>query len=151
MTFAGQNIDSGMDNGTPTADLLTVKLLLNSVISTEGARFMGIDIKNFYLNTPMDRSEYLRLKLDNFPNDVIEHYNLRKLVDDKGFVISRVDKGMYGLPHAGIIAQKLLEKRLGAEGYHQSTTTPGYWKHESRPISFCLVVDKFWRQVRATV
>ena len=67
MTFAGQNIDSGMDNGTPTADLLTVKLLLNSVISTEGARFMGIDIKNFYLNTPMDRSEYLRLKLDNFP------------------------------------------------------------------------------------
>jgi len=132
-----------MDNGTHTADLLAVKLLLNSVISTEGARFMGIDIKNFYLNMPMDRSEYLRLKLDNFPNDVIEHYNLRELVDDKGFVITCVDKGMYGLPHAGIIAQRLLEKRLGNEGCHQSKTTCGFWKHESRPISFCLVVDDF--------
>ena len=132
-----------MDNGTPTADLLTVKLLLNSVISTEGARFMGIDIKNFYLNTPMERSEYLRLKLDNFPDDVIKHYNLRELVDSRGYVIARVDKGMYGLPHAGIIAQRLLEKRLNDEGYFQSTTTPGFWKHESRPICFCLVVDDF--------
>ena len=52
----------------------------------------------------MDRLEYLRLKLDNFPDEVIEHYNLRELVDDKGFVITCVDKGMYGLPHAGIIA-----------------------------------------------
>ena len=93
---------------------------------------MGIDIKNFYLNTPMERSEYLRLKLDNFPDDVIEHYNLREIVDDKGYVITRVDKGMYGLPHAGIIAQQLLEKRLGDEGYFQSKTTPGFWKHKTR-------------------
>ena len=50
---------------------------------------------------------------------------------------------MYGLPQAGIIAQQLLEKRLQAEGYHQSATTPGYWKHEWRPISFSLVVDDF--------
>ena len=39
------------DCGTPTADMLTVKLLLNSVMSTKGAKFMSIDIKNFYLNT----------------------------------------------------------------------------------------------------
>ena len=143
LTFAGQNIDSGMDNGTPTADLLTVKLLLNSVISTEGARFMGIDIKNFYLNTPMDRPEYLRMKLDNFPDDVIDHYNLREKVDDRGFVVTRVERGMYGLPHAGIIAQRLLEKRLGDEGYRQSKTTPGFWTHDTRPICFTLVVDDF--------
>jgi hypothetical protein len=45
--------------GTPTADLLTVKLLLNSIISTENARFMTMDIKDFYLNTPMARYEYM--------------------------------------------------------------------------------------------
>ena len=40
--------------------MLTVKILLNSVISTKGARFMTIDIKDFYLNTPMARFEYMR-------------------------------------------------------------------------------------------
>jgi len=50
---------------------------------------------------------------------------------------------MYGLPQAGIIAQELLEERLQKAGYTQSKLTPGYWKHEWRPISFTLVVDDF--------
>ena len=33
------------DTGTPTADLLTVKLLINSVISTPGLRFFAMDRK----------------------------------------------------------------------------------------------------------
>ena len=41
------------DCDTPTADLLTVKLLLNSIISTTNAKFMTLDIKDFYLMTPM--------------------------------------------------------------------------------------------------
>ena len=43
--------------GTPTTDLLAVKLLLKSTISTPGARFVTIDIKYFYLMTPMARYE----------------------------------------------------------------------------------------------
>ncbi len=39
--------------GTPTADLLTVKLLINSTISTPNAKYMAMDIKDFYLITPM--------------------------------------------------------------------------------------------------
>ena len=39
---------------TPGADLTTIKCLLNSVISTVGARFMAMDIKDFYLNNPMN-------------------------------------------------------------------------------------------------
>jgi hypothetical protein len=50
---------------------------------------------------------------------------------------------MYGLPQAGIIAQELLEERLLKAGYRQSKITPGYWKHDWRPISFTLVVDNF--------
>eukprot|EP00804_Cyclotella_cryptica_P030788 CCRYP_015047-RA/>CCRYP_015047-RA protein AED:0.39 eAED:0.47 QI:0/0/0/1/0/0/2/0/253 len=38
---------------TPTADKLVAKSLFNSVISTIGARFMTMDISNFYLNTPL--------------------------------------------------------------------------------------------------
>ena len=60
------------DWGTPIAELLTIKLLLNSVIFTLGVKFMTIDISNFYLITPMDRYEFLRMKLDMFPEDSIE-------------------------------------------------------------------------------
>jgi hypothetical protein len=44
------------DCGTPTANLLTVKLLLNSIISTPNAKFMTLDLKDFYLMTPMKRT-----------------------------------------------------------------------------------------------
>eukprot|EP00804_Cyclotella_cryptica_P009055 CCRYP_003152-RA/>CCRYP_003152-RA protein AED:0.40 eAED:0.39 QI:0/0/0/1/0/0/2/0/398 len=50
---------------------------------------------------------------------------------------------MYGLPQAGIIAQQLLEKRLALKGYRQSSITPGFWKHDWRPISFTLCVGDF--------
>ena len=50
---------------------------------------------------------------------------------------------MYGIPHAGIIAQKLLEERLEKHGYRQSDKTPGFWKHDTRSICFSLIVDDF--------
>ncbi len=55
LVAGGDRVHDPFDAGTPTADLLTVKLLINSVISTPGARFFTMDIKNFYLNTPMVR------------------------------------------------------------------------------------------------
>ena len=45
--MGGDKINCPFDYGTPTAQLLTIKLLLNSVISTPGAKFMTIDISNF--------------------------------------------------------------------------------------------------------
>jgi hypothetical protein len=77
------------------------------------------------------------------PDNIIEHYALRSIATEDGFVYVCIQKGMYGLLQAGIIAQQLLKKRLVAEGYRQSTTTPGYWKHDWRPISFALCVDDF--------
>ena len=43
----GDQINYPNDCGTPTADLLIVKLLLNSIISTPKAKFMTMDIKIF--------------------------------------------------------------------------------------------------------
>jgi len=143
LTVDGSRINIDVDCGTPTASLLTFKLLLNSVLSTPGAKFMGLDLKDFYLNTPLARPEFLKLRLANFPEDVIEHYNLREKVDAKGYVYVKCVRGMYGLPHAGIIAQELLTKRLEEHGYYQSDHTPGFWKHKWRPICFSLVVDDF--------
>ncbi len=76
--------------GTPTADLLTVKLLLNSIISTPNAKFMSINIKDFYLCTPMACYEYFQMKLELFPEDIIAEYDLRNKVDATGNVNCKV-------------------------------------------------------------
>jgi hypothetical protein len=104
------------DCGTPTADLLTVKLLLNSIISTPNAKFMTLDLKDFYLMSPMKRYEYFRMKLELFPQDIIEEYDLTSKVDHNGNVPCEVRRGMYGLPQAGFIAQELLEEQLKKAG-----------------------------------
>jgi hypothetical protein len=139
----GNRVHFPGDAGTPTADLLTVKLLLNSIISTPNAKFMTMDIKDFYLNTPMAQYEYMQLRIAAMPEDVIAHYKLTDIATHDGYIYCKIQKRMYGLPQAGIIAQQLLKKRLKAHGYHQSTITPGLWKHDTRPISFSLVVDNF--------
>ena len=104
---------------------------------------MTIDIKDFYLNTPMDRNEYMRLKLSDLPEDFAKEYDLASKVTKDGYVYLKIRRGMYGLPHAGLIAQQLLETRLNKEGYHQSELTPGFWTHTWRPISFTLCEDDF--------
>jgi hypothetical protein len=48
---------------------------------------------------------------------------------------------MYGLPQAGILANELLQRNLANDGYHPTTHTHGVWTHDTRPVSFSLVVD----------
>ena len=95
LTVGGNLIVYPSDCGTPTVDLLTVKLLINSIISSPGAKFLTIDIKNFYLNTPMERFEYMRLKLSDLPEDFVERYNLEPKADKNGQVYVEIRRGMY--------------------------------------------------------
>ena len=143
ITIAGQNITVAMDVGTKTASLDLVKLLLNSVLSRKGAKFVTFDIKNFYLQTPLDRPEYVRIKLSDIPLEFAEEYNLKDFVDANGWVYFEIRNGVYGLPQSGALAQTLLEKRLKVHGYYQCPITPGLWRHSWRPIMFCLLVDDF--------
>ena len=57
--------------GTPTVDMLIVKILLNSIVLTPITKFMSIDMKDFYLNTAMPHYECMKLKLRDLPNDII--------------------------------------------------------------------------------
>ena len=130
MTVGGNLIVYPSDCGTPTVDLLTVKVLLNSIISYPVAQFLMIDSKNFYLNTPMERFEYMRLKLSDLPEYCVERYNLEPKADKNGQVYVEIRREMYGLPQTGLLAQQLLEERLNAKGYSQSTLVPGLWTHD---------------------
>ena len=91
----------------------------------------------------MDHRKYMRLKIRDLPENVISHYNLEEKVTTDGWVYVEITRRMYGLLHAGLISQQLLEKRLNKQGYKQSEITPGFLTHEWRPISFYLCVNDF--------
>jgi hypothetical protein len=68
LTIGGDQIEYPGDKSTRTAGLTTAKILINSVISTLGAKFLFIDITIFYLHTPLGRFEYMtgRNKTPNY-------------------------------------------------------------------------------------
>ena len=142
-TMGGNLINYPDDVGVPTANLLLIKIFLNSVISTKGAKFANADLANFYLMSPLKRPEYAKIKLSDIPEEVIKEYNLHQLATPDGWVYVKVTRAMYGLPQAGSLGQDQLEKRLNQEGYYQSQTVPGLWKHKTKTIQFVLVVDDF--------
>ena len=150
LTVGGDRINYPYDVSTPTSDLATIKILWNSVLSTPGAKFMGADLANFYLKTPMKRPEFMRLPYHIIPEEIKRAYNLDKLVEN-GFVYVRITRGMYGLPQAGLIANELLKKRLADAGYYDCQFTPGLYRHVWRPITFALVVDDFGVKYKGAV
>ncbi len=121
----GNKINYPGEVATPTAEMLVAKLLFNSVISTHGARFMTMDIANFYLMTPLKHPEYVKIKLIDIPEEIIVKYKLHDLANADGSVYIKANRGMYGLPQLGLIANELLEERLNKHGYQQSKLVPG--------------------------
>ena len=67
--------------------MLVAKMLMNSVISTIGARFMTIDISNFYLMTPLPRPEYIRIKLTDSLYKIIKEYKLEEKATKNGSIL----------------------------------------------------------------
>jgi hypothetical protein len=76
ITIGGNRICYPGNVGTNSASLELVKLLLNTVLSRKGAWFSTIDLKNFYLDTPMPDPEYVRIELSDIPDEFIKEYNL---------------------------------------------------------------------------
>jgi hypothetical protein len=57
LTVGGDRLDYSGDIATSTADTTTFKILIISTLSTEDAAMMMMDIKNYYLGTPLPRFE----------------------------------------------------------------------------------------------
>ena len=142
ITIGGNRICYPGNVGNNSASLELVKLLLNSVLSRKGARFSTIDLKNFYLDTPMLDLEYVCIKLSNIPEEFINEYFLTGW-DRDGWIYFKICQGCYGLPQAGILANDLLRSRLVAEGFYKAVSTPGLWCHKWQPLQLCLIVDNF--------
>ena len=109
----GGDLLKGMYEGeltTRTSDLTTSKTMWNSVINTPGERFMTGDARNFYLATPLEKFQYMRIPIELIPQEFIDLYQLQDKVKH-GFVYFEITRGMYGLPEAGVLANKLLKTR----------------------------------------
>ena len=142
VTVGGDQVDYPGEVTTKTTSIITAKCLFNKVISTPDARFMCIDIKDFYLNNDLPRTEYMRFPRHIIPDEIMDLYNLHDMVYN-GYVYVAIDKGMYGLPQAGRVASDALIPRLKKQGYTETGIIPGLFKHRKSPLIFCLTVDDF--------
>jgi hypothetical protein len=122
--------------------MTTVKCMLNSIVSDDDGDHCTIDIKDFYLNTTLDDSEYMWMNLRTIPHEYRIKLGLTQLQPNNS-ILWKIDKGLYGIPQAGRLAQKELVAHLANSGYIMSTTTPCLFSHITRPIRFVLWVDDF--------
>ena len=143
LTVGGDKVDYPGPVTSKTTDLITAKLLLNSVVSTLGSKFLGLDIKDYFLGTPLSRMEYAKIAVKLIPKIIMDLYDLydNKVVD--GYVWFKISRGMYGLPQAARVAYDALVPRLAKAGYREAGITNGLFKHDDNGILFCLTVDDF--------
>ena len=143
MTVGGDQIDYLGEVRTPISDLTTAKCLINSILFTSNAKELCADIKDLYLNTEIERFEYMKVKAEIIPIEIMTQYKLEVLAED-GWVYIEIRKGIYGLPQAGLLANIKLTKHLAKHDYHPKKYTPDLWKHESKQVSVTLIVKNFF-------
>ena len=110
-----------MDTTTRTEDLTTCKLHMNGVVSTLGARFAGGSVKGFFLNTPLKKKRYIKVRAKYIPEETIKKHNLKQYIEDDGWLHFEIGKGIYGILESGRLANDLLQARLKKYGYIEAT------------------------------
>ncbi len=123
ITSGGNLINYPGELTTCTADVTTSKLHWNSVLSTQQAKYMCLNLKNFYLSAPLDQYKYMHIPIGMFPAWIVAQYDLiHKVV--KGHIYLKMQWAIWKLPQAGILANKLLRKRLAPHGYYKCKQMP---------------------------
>ena len=120
ITVGGDRLACPDDTGSPTANMMQTKILVNSTIldSHLGARFIPVDLQNFFLVTPMAQKEYMRVRLKHMPSAIVEFSNLLDKATSDGWIYISIEKGMFGLKNAAVLAYQNLKKNLEPFDYH---------------------------------
>ena len=146
MTAAGNFLEGTYTRKTSTeiADIETVKIHTNHIISSPGAKCCALDIYNMYLNTVLPTPEYTRIHTSMIPNNIRTEYGIHNdYVDNKGFVYFEITKAIYGLIQSGALAHADLKQHLSKYDYYPHKRTHGLSYHKTRKTTFTLVVDDF--------
>jgi hypothetical protein len=126
---------------TQTADIQTAKSLFNSVVSTPSARFMTLDLKDFYLCSDLPDYEDVRIPTHMMPPAIVKLHQLESKISN-GYVYAEMRKGMYGLPQAGKLANDWLRKFLAPFGHVPCPVTPGLWKQANATTATMKAITK---------
>jgi hypothetical protein len=143
-TAGGDLLIVPYDISARTANLEVVKIRIHSTVSS-GRKWMTIDIKDFYLGTPLPQGhyEYIRIHRSKLLlQSVITKYNLKSLFY-KEYVYFELRKCLYGLPQSGKLSQTRLIAHLTLNGYKQCDNTPCLFRQLTRDTTFSLFVDDF--------
>jgi hypothetical protein len=76
---------------------------------------MMMDIKKYYLGTPLPRCEYMKMLFSHSPEEIIQNYILTAL-DVDGWIYIETRKGMYGLKQVRLLYNQLLQTQLASFG-----------------------------------
>ena len=90
----GDKLTYSFYRDSPTTNLVETKIMINSTIpgTVKGVRFCTADIKNMFLATPMERSEYMRVAFKHFPDNIKQRYNLHALRSHDRFIDIKIKK-----------------------------------------------------------
>jgi len=146
MTIGGDRLEAFQDVRSPAVGIVDTKLHLNSTISDadKGARYATCDIKDFFLGSKMKVFQYMKIHRRYVPQEISDEYNITDAdFDRKGYIYLEIQKGMYGLKEASILAYEQLVAHLAPYGYSPMPFTPGLWRHSTRRTTFTLAVDDF--------
>ena len=118
ITIGGDLLPFEDDAGSPASNILETKVLINSMISdtSKGSRFMGDNISDYFVATPMKKQNICMYDINTF------------LPTSKNAITSRIRsqymdtytsalKKMYGLKKAAILAYDNLQRNLKPFGY----------------------------------
>jgi hypothetical protein len=122
------------------------KLHINSTISNAkgGARYLGLDIKNYFLGTALKYFQYMRVLPSSIRQEIWDDPRYSIFIAADRYVYLQIRRGMYGLKEvAAIIAFNQLVKKLAPAGYKPTPFTPGLWRHRTKRTTFALCVDNF--------
>ena len=84
------------------------------------------------------------------PQEIIDEYNLRNVVEDDGWCYSEIRKALYGLKEAAYLSNIELKRVLAEEGYVPSEFTPGLFTHKTRDILYSLH-KLFWHAIHQKI
>jgi hypothetical protein len=118
ITARGNLINYPGERTTWTVDITTSKLHWNSVLSTPDAKYMCLDIKHFYLLAPLGRYKYMCIPFALSPPWIAKQYDFANKTHN-GYIYLEMQRAVWGLPQASILANKLLKKCLAPHGYYE--------------------------------
>ena len=126
-------------------DLLETKILISSTMSDakKGAMLMCMDIKDYFLTTPMEHPEFMRVKHEYILEDIMKKYNTDNTVIKDSWAHGKIQKGIPELCQAATLAHRDLKNSIEPCDYAPILGTFGLWKHNKRLTIFCLCIDNF--------